>query len=98
MKLLLTLMIFMICISNVYALENITIGIDYKPTIYEQGDKFINSDYGHIWELIEWVYVFTDSFNIDVYRWKIKIHNPRIDIEINAWTDDCWLDKMKKIN
>ena len=78
------------------------LGTNYKPTKYKAGDKF-HGDFG-IWELIEFVPVSKDYIDYPeeldtsllLHRWRIKIHSKHAVAD--AWTDDHWLDKLKRAN
>ena len=73
------------------------LGINYKPTKYQIGDKF-HGDFG-VWELIEFVPVYKpypEIFkNVWICRWRIKIHAESQSVD--AWSDDHWLDKLAQL-
>ncbi len=73
------------------------LGIEYKRTKYNVGDKFKTRDpVPKIFTLKEWTPVRKhEQIKVDIYRWKTEIEYMGKVTE--AWTDDVWLDELKQL-
>lgn len=70
------------------SLNNLKVGINYKPTKYKSGFEY-TTNHQEKAILLKWVYSHNEM-GIKIYRWRVKIK--KFGISAIVWTDDCWID------